>query len=477
MRKHFALLFIGALAAVGCGESTKKTPPRSFLITTDNATDVSRLTMTTAALTGRHSVVPKGADTNPAHANKCPISKDENKISIKPACKPDLAGAVDCVFTEDYTCPEVTGQIVDTVHMGETSLDFGLKMDGYQEGNAQLGFIKYTGTVSATTTPDGKTAYSSTIAVVARALGATTDTVATSSSDISVTTSETSTELSGSSNLSTPFGPATMALNKVEFGDCKISPKSGTIDLALVGLERAQLRADGCGDVKLVHYVGDKPSSEESMSQAQLISAFGSSISDVTIFRGVTSNTEKSAAKLYPEQWCVPYVAGVSTLLAASITSPTALVTPTTTNPLNECLVFNAPTTTGAKTFAHVVLEDKTGIGAFGDPTKIDVHFFRAGVLLEDFAPIGGANMMIYAQAYTANPLPKAYVTFNLTAAGDLAGTDLTAFCDPSATDNSGYLYCFSRYTFNEVFDHFGVSLVGAAPANLGTFWYAHTFK
>jgi len=153
--KMLLMLMVLALAASSCGTDLPKNDKRSFIIKKEDALKVTKLAMRTAALVGRHATIPNGASLDPAKQPVCPLTS-EHKIAIKAACMPGFDGPnVDCTFVEKYGCDEVSGVINNQVSMRADSLNFAMATTNYVEGNETFGYVKYVGSISASTSADG----------------------------------------------------------------------------------------------------------------------------------------------------------------------------------------------------------------------------------------------------------------------------------------------------------------------------------
>lgn len=498
MRKLFLSLLTGAVLLTGCGDEDKKsTQRRSYVIDKDQALRVTRLAMRTAALVGRHAAIPNGfAIGSTEAAPACPLSGVTGKINITPQCTPDfaVAGAVDCEIVEAFACPEATGAITNSVELRADRLDYSLSAADYQEGTEALGFIRYNGGVDVKTTPDGTSNYKDSLSAVARPQGDPVDTVVNSTSDVTVTTDAGNVVMNGLADLiisGTVDGQGKVDMVDLTFADpatCASSPIAGSINLALVGIERAVIEFTGCGAAVLHHFEGGERANPETFSEDELSYGFAQSLTDITNFRNVAFNTVPSATELLGNRFCAPVIPGVVPLLASSVTKPTGFSAAGVTNPLLECLNFQLSGTT--PTFAHIVLEDGTGAGDFADPTQVNVHFFRAGVLVPDVVALGGKNVLLYAQyAAALTTGPKPLVSLALDAEGNPTPANLSPFCDPAQVNPAAIDFCWSRVAFNESFDHLGLRItepanVGKASANAGLpenianpFWYVHALE
>lgn len=497
MRKVILSLVLGAAMVAGCGDENKKNEQqKSYVIDKDQALRVTRLAMRTAALVGRHAAIPNGfAIGSTAAAPACPLSGVTGKIKLTPQCTPDFAtaGAVDCEIVESFACPEATGSVTNSVELRADGLNYSLQPVEYQEGNEALGFIRYNGDVAVVTTPDGKTNYKDSLSAVARPQGDPVDTTVNSTSDVTIATSAESVVFNGLSDLvisGTVDGQGKVEFADVDFGDgtCAASPESGEINLALVGIERAVIEFTGCGQATLHHIENGQRVNAETFAADELSYAFAQSITDIANFRAVTANTLPAASTLLDNLFCAPVIPGVVPLLASSVTKPTTTSFAGVANPMLECLAFQSGTP--ANTFSHMVWEDQTGEGTFADPTKILVHFFRAGVLSLDVGALGGKNVMLYAQhatAVAAGPVPL--TSLALDATGQPTAANLSAFCDPAEANPAVATFCWSRIAFNESFDHLGLRFtepanVGKASAGAGLpedignpFWYVHVLR
>lgn len=495
MRKLILAFVTGAVVLTGCGDDDKKNDQRrSYVIDKDQALRVTRLAMRTAALVGRHAAIPNGfAIGSTEAAPACPLSGVTGKISITPSCEPDfaVAGAVDCEIVEEFACPEVTGAVTNSVELRADGLNYSLSAADYQEGTEALGFIRYNGGVDVVTTPDGTSNYKDGLSAVARPQGDPVDTTVNSTSDVTVTTDAGNVVMNGLADLiisGTVDGQGKVDMVDLTFADpatCAVSPIAGSINLALVGIERAVIEFTGCGQAVLHHFEGVERANPEDFTADELSYGFAQSLTDIANFRNVAFNTVPSATELLGNRFCAPVIPGVVPLLASSVTQPVGFSAAGVTNPLLECVSYQLSGTT--PTFSHIVLEDASGEGTFSDAMQTNVHFFRAGVLVPDVASLGGKNVMLYAQhATTVAAGPKPLTSLALDAEGSPTPANLSAFCDPAQTNPAHPAFCWSRVAFNESFDHLGLRItepanVGKASAGVGLpenianpFWYVH---
>jgi hypothetical protein len=473
MKKMFLTFLAGAALIAGCGDDKKDDKQtRSYLITRENAVSVTRLGMQVAAIAGRHAVIAPGSSTAP---RECPFGDTEGTISIVPNCMPDFENPmeVSCDITETYDCSALSGTIDNQTDLTADGTSTALEAADYREGNETIGFINYNGSISIATNADGTSRYQEALSVNALTADGVTRQL-TSTSDVTVSTNASNAVLDGGVDLNiVGMGIGRLDLQGMEFDPtCAASPVNGVMDLALVGLERAQLVFEGCGTVTLYHFDGNTRTDPEQFTGDELATAFASAVSDITSFANVASNVEPAAESVENNRFCSPIIPGTTPVLATYVSAPTTFTLPSTTNPMAECLSFPA----GATTFAHLVWEDKTGTGLFGDPTQIQVHFFRAGVYAEDAAAAGGKDVLVYAQALTQ---ATTYAALEPTPEG-APTKGVTPFCNPAVT-TPGAGFCTGRVAFDGSFDHLALRMTGVANVGSGTpvavptpFWLVH---
>jgi hypothetical protein len=473
MKRLLPSILLAGFALAACGESTKATEGKtSYFISADNAARVTRLAFRTAALVGRHAVYPNGNNTA-APAPKCPSTGAENKIKIVPSCVPDftVAGAVDCTISETYECPEVSGAVTTTVAMRADELSYSVAPKNYQEGNEAMGFIRYNGSVAALTKPDGTTSYQEELSFIARGASDTEDTVVSSASDVTVSTAAGKLQFDGSASLQiTGMGEGKVVMNGVDFGDCKIGPQSGTMDIALVGIERAMLEFTGCGAATLHHFKAGVMADAEEMSADNVMYSFGTSLTDVTYFKGVTLNTAPSAAALSGTRWCVPVSAttpNLSKLLgtASGVYSMAFdAVTVATTKPALECLTVQENAALGTVAL-HTVVVDETGLGLFADPAQVSVVYAANATV----TTAGGYTTLGYFGRYLgAYGISQA--DFETAMGTYLAGggaNPVTSVADPVSGAGT------ANKTVAVSFDHFGARLVASVTE---AYWFVHFY-
>lgn len=473
MKRLLPSLLLAGLVLAACGDSEKtKEAKTSYFITADNAARVTRLAFRTAALVGRHAAYPNGTDADAA-PRACPQTGVQGKIAIVPSCLPDFLtpGAVDCSIEETYACPEVAGAITTTVAMRADQLSFTVNAAEYKEGTDTLGFIKYNGKVDALTKPDGSTTYIEDLAFIARGAGDAEDTIVTSTSEVTVTTDAAKLQFDGTASLMiTGMGEGKVILNGVDFADCTTSPKTGTMDLALVGIERALVEFTGCGEATLHHFKAGVKADPEPLSADHLMSMFGQSITDVTNFKAVTANTEPSADALSPGRWCVPVGADTpnlsnnlgSTGTGKSMVFDAAATLATLQVPMLECLSI-APSASlgGAIVATHTVVADETGLGLFADPDQVSVQYASLATVT---TAAGVTRLGYFARSYGTYGMSQT----NFEAAGAGAFTNVANPADQTSAHGGTYYKAFQVS-----FDHLGARLVvGATEA----YWFIRFF-
>jgi hypothetical protein len=460
MLKLRTMVILLALGAVSCGTDRPADPAQSFIILKEDALKVTRLSMRTAALVGRHAVIPNGATLDLEKQPVCPLTK-ELKISIKPtACIPGFDGPnVDCAFVETYGCEEVSGVITNDISMRADSLSFALATTNYVEGNETYGYVKYVGGITATTSLEG-TRYYEALNIVARPLGESDETVLDAVSDIFVKLVEGRLVFTGTTTMDiVGRGPARLELIDVDFGtagECASSPVAGTIRMTLVGLESADLVITGCGEGKLVHIENEVVINEVAFSAAELAGGFAAAISDTAGFRGVAFNLTPAAADLYPARWCVPYRAnsGVKLLAESRGFDPATLPTG---KPISECLTFAAPTTTSPATASLSIAVDESGLGLFLDDEQITVHFLSGGfVFVDDDNATFDIRWIKNFSAQT--PVLRSELDENA----------FTPFCDPSASHT-----CPSTEVGYRI-DHFGLGMLDVSTLVPTGYYFIH---
>lgn len=462
-------LLAGAVWLAACGGD--ETPAeRQFLIQPADAVSVTSLMMRTAALVGRHAVIPNGASMAPETQPACPITgaEDEGGIQIAvKACMPDFANfgepSVDCTFEETYACEYVNGVIDNVVAMRGDGLDFSLTMSEYVEGNASIGSVQYDGTISAETTPDGITTYREALDIHAIT---TAETRVQSTSAVTVETTATGWVLTGQTFLAIEGrGPGRLDFQDVEFShECEQSPVSGEFQMVLIGLERATLRVDGCGELTFVNYVGTTPDRETKLPGTTVSDIFALTLPEVQNFTKVAFNVTPAAPVLADEEtatrWCAPYTPVIPVLSDESGGDVTV-----TDNVMMECLAFQYGE--AGTTFTHVIIEDKATFGLFADPTQVDVHYLQAGLATSGEA---GALTLMWVQRYDGEPeLPVALADID-------EEEDVNAFCDPQVTNDEDDFYCPRRPLHHRV-DHFGLGFLDQMSIPPAGFYYVHIME